>query len=83
MFLNDKRLNYLAKEYNVNFLLKLHCEMEKYSDMFKKFVNVTLIPNDSLFEPLFIKSSLLITDFTSNVYEMGIINKPCLYYEPD
>lgn len=83
MFLNDKRLNYLAKEYNVNFLLKLHCEMEKYSNMFKKFVNVTLIPNNALFEPLFIKSSLLITDFTSNVYEMGMINKPCLYYEPD
>ena len=35
------------------------------------------------FEPLFLKSSLLITDFTSNVYEMGTINKPCIYFRPD
>ena len=82
-FLLDDRLKQLAKKYNVNFLFKLHCEMEKYSKLFNKFTNVTMIPNSDLFEPLFIKSSLLITDFTSNVYEMGMINKPCLYYEPD
>lgn len=83
VFLADKRLTELANKYNVNFLFKLHCEMEKYIELFKKFNQVQLVPNEDLFEPLFIKSNLLITDMTSNVYEMGMINKPCLYYEPD
>jgi len=73
----------LAKKYNVKFLFKLHCEMEKYESLFKKFTNVELVPNADLFEPLFIKSSLIITDYTSNVYEMGMVNKPCIYFEPD
>ena len=82
-FLDDKRITELAKKYNVNFLFKLHCEMEKYSNLFTKFKQIELVPNAELFEPLFIKSSLIITDMTSNVYEMGMINKPCIYFEPD
>ena len=83
LLLQDKRITELANKYNVNFLFKLHCEMEKYINLFKKFNQVQLIPNEELFEPLFIKSKLLVTDMTSNVYEIGMINKPCLYFEPD
>lgn len=81
--LSDSRLKEYAQKYNVNFLFKLHCEMELYADLFKKFTNVTLIPNNALFEDLFIKSNLIVTDFTSNVYEMGMIEKPCIYFRPD
>lgn len=81
--LEDERLKTLSDKYNVNFLLKLHCETEKYRDCFTSFKNVKLIDNEELFENLFLKSSLIVTDFSSNVYEMGIINKPCIYYMPD
>lgn len=82
--LSDKRINEFKAKYNINFIFKLHCEMEEYKDLFDKFSsNVTIIDNNAPFEPLFLRSSVLITDFTSNVYEMALINKPCIYYRPD
>jgi CDP-glycerol glycerophosphotransferase (TagB/SpsB family) len=57
--------------------------MEEYKDLFDKFSNITVIDNNAPFEPLFLRSSMLVTDFTSNVYEMALINKPCIYYRPD
>lgn len=82
--LSDKRIKEFKAKYNINFIFKLHCEMEEYKDLFDKFSpNVTIIDNNAPFEPLFLRSSVLITDFTSNVYEMALINKPCIYYRPD
>lgn len=81
--LTDNRIKQFKEKYNINFLLKLHCEMEEYSDLFKNIKNIELIDNNAQFEPLFLKSTMLVTDFTSNVYEMALINKPCIYFRPD
>lgn len=57
--------------------------MEKFSNCFSGLKYVDLIPDEELFEPLFLSSKMIITDFTSNVYEMATIGKPCLYFRPD
>ena len=81
--LSDKRIKQFKEKYNINFLFKLHVEMEEYRDLFTDIKEITFIDNAAPFEPLFIKSSAIITDFTSNVYEMALLNKPCIYFRPD
>lgn len=81
--LSDPRLKDISEKYNIKFLFKLHCEMEPFIEYFKKFDSIELVPNEAPFEPLFVKSKMIVTDLTSNVYEMGMIGKPCLYFRPD
>ena len=81
--LSDKRIKQFKEKYKINFLFKLHCEMEEYKNLFTDIEDITFIDNAAPFEPLFIKSSAIITDFTSNVYEMALLDKPCIYFRPD
>lgn len=79
----DSRWATISEKYHVNFIWKMHVMMEKYQNKFYKNPAIKVIPNEKPFEPLFLSSKMIITDFTSNVWEMGVIGKPCLYFEPD
>lgn len=81
---NPKLLQYCRKN-KLKIVFKMHSIQYNWLKYYKKYQNdvVWLSPLAEPFEPFFIKSKLMITDISSNAYEMAKINKPCIYFEPD
>ena len=81
---NEKLIN-TCKKYNLKIIFKMHSIQYNWLDYYKKFENniIKLSPLSERFEPVFIRSKMIITDISSNAYEMAKINKPCIYFEPD
>lgn len=83
--LTNKKLLYLCKKNDLKLVFKMHPIQYDWLKYYKKyesdFVEISDITKP--FEPEFIKSKFIITDISSNAYEMAKINKPCIYFEPD
>lgn len=80
--------NYLlkvCKDKNIKIIFKMHPIQYDWLKYYKCCENniVKISPISEPFEPEFIRSKLIITDISSNAYEMAKINKPCIYFEPD
>ena len=80
--LNNKELNELIIKNNITIYFSIHHEMIKYKKYF--FLNkfVKYINQESINECLK-KSSLLITDFSSIIFDFMVCNKPFIIYIPD
>jgi CDP-glycerol glycerophosphotransferase (TagB/SpsB family) len=54
----------------------------KYKDLFKvpKYIEYG---TNLQFQDLLVEADAIVTDFSSNAYEMAVIGKPCFYYIPD
>ena len=63
----------------------MHSIQYDWLKYYRKYENdvIKLSSLSEPFEPLFVKSRLIITDISSNAYEMAKIGKPCIYFEPD
>lgn len=83
--LSNKKLLDMCRIHGLKIIFKMHSIQYNWLKYFKKFENdvVKLSPLSEPFEPIFIRSKLIITDISSNAYEMAKINKPCIYFEPD
>lgn len=83
--LTNKKLLDVCRKNNLKLVFKMHSIQYDWLKYYKKYENniVRLSPLTEPFEPEFIRSKLIITDISSNAYEMAKINKPCIYFEPD
>lgn len=82
---NEKLIKFLEEN---NYILKfaLHPGMMSYIDEFKKFENnnIIILSSDSLnYNKLFKESKLIITDYSSAVFDFAYLKKPIIYFQFD
>lgn len=84
-FLTSERLNGLLKQNNVKLKFFLHPKFRDYIDLFditssqvEKF-GFLEVPMDEMI----MKSSLMISDYSSVIWEMFYLKKPCVFYHFD
>ena len=63
--------------------VKLHPQMEKYKDMFSLPKGITFWGKKTTYREMYEKSSLLVTDYSSAIYDFAYLKKPVVYYQPD
>ena len=80
--LNNNNLNELIIKNNITIYFSIHHEMIKYKKKFILNKFVKYINQETIFECLK-KSSLLITDFSSIIFDFMVCNKPYIIYIPD
>ena len=78
--LNSDELHELSKKCHITFMH--HAMFYKYKDLFKvpKYIEYG---TNLQFQDLLVEADAIVTDFSSNAYEMAVIGKPCFYYIPD
>lgn len=84
-FLSSKKLHALLKEHNVKIKFFLHPKFRDYIDLFdssssniEKF-GFLEVPIDEMI----MKSSLMISDYSSVIWEMFYLKKPCVFFHFD
>lgn len=83
--INNKNLIKLLDNNNLNFILYVHYEFQKYSHLFSTSSNKIIISNinkDDV-QDLLINSCLLITDYSSIFFDFAYMEKPIIYYQFD
>ncbi|MEG3132031.1 CDP-glycerol glycerophosphotransferase family protein [Rouxiella sp. T17] len=82
--LHSEVLKHFSKKYNIKVIFFPHANINPYIEMFSvpEYIEVYDHKNISIQE-LFIKSSLMITDYSSVAFDMAVINKQTLYYQFD
>ncbi len=84
--LKSEKLNKLLKDYNVKLKFFMHIELQrKYSQYFQGFKSDIEIINvgEQTVNEILSESSLLITDYSSVVFDFHYMNKPILFYQFD
>lgn len=83
--LTNEKILRICKENGLKLVFKMHPIQFDWLKYYERFENdvVKISPQSDPFEPEFIRSKLIITDISSNAYEMAKIGKPCIYFEPD
>ncbi|MDN6836215.1 MAG: CDP-glycerol glycerophosphotransferase family protein, partial [Lactococcus lactis] len=84
-FLSSKKLHALLDEYNVKVKFFLHPKFRDYIDLFD-----SSSPNIEKFgfleapiDEMIMKSSLMISDYSSVIWEMFYLQKPCVFFHFD
>ncbi|MCO8289711.1 CDP-glycerol glycerophosphotransferase family protein [Tetragenococcus halophilus] len=84
-FLSSERLHYLLEENNVEIKFFLHPKFRDYIDLFD-----SSSPNIEKFgfletplDEMIMKSSLMISDYSSVIWEMFYLQKPCVFFHFD
>jgi len=78
---NDKLNNHLIK-YNITLYFSIHRQLIKYSNKFKKIKKIKYIEEKYIAECLS-KTNLVISDFSSIIFDMIFRGKPYIIYIPD
>ena len=78
---NDQLINNLSKK-NLTLYFTLHHQLYKYKNKFEKMSNVKYIEEDNIAECLS-KTNLIVTDFSSIIFDMIYRRKPYIIYIPD
>jgi len=79
--INDPRLLESLKAHGYRFCFKLHEELTVQRDDFNIPDGVELVDKEITFNELFDKASLMITDYTSAVFDFAFLMKPVIYYQ--
>lgn len=83
-FLNNEKLKQLSLEYDYKIIYFPHANVQIYSHLFDIPEYVDVITHDvGSIQPLFQKSALMITDYSSVAFEMAFLNKQVIYYQFD
>ena len=77
--LNDERLNSKAKEYGYEIAFKIHPAMKSMSEYFTGGSNVEIYGIDKSYNEMYRDSSLVVTDYSSAVFDMAYLGKPIVY----
>ncbi len=82
--LQSKTLLHLSNKYGYKIAFFPHAEIAPYLDDFEppKYIEV-LSHNHGSIQDLFQKSALMITDYSSVAFEMGILQREVIYYQFD
>ncbi|WP_236951259.1 CDP-glycerol glycerophosphotransferase family protein [Methanosphaera sp. BMS] len=80
--INNDKLHEILEKYDYEFIFKPHPELIKHMD---KFDNKGYYKDASevSFQDIFRESSLLISDFSSVVFDFVYLKKPIIYYQPN
>jgi len=81
LFLLYIKVNNLSKK-NLTLYFTLHHQLFKYKNKFEKMNNVKYIEEDNIAECLS-KTNLIVTDFSSIIFDMIYRRKPYIIYIPD
>lgn len=81
--LESKKLTSLLEKYNYKLVFAPHQELDKYKSLFIKNDNIYLWDSEESMQDLFLRASLMITDYSSVAFEMGFLNKCVFYYQFD
>ncbi|SCX18180.1 CDP-Glycerol:Poly(glycerophosphate) glycerophosphotransferase [Lachnospiraceae bacterium YSD2013] len=63
--------------------VKLHPETERFRDEFSLPVGIILWDENTSYSEIYEKTSLMITDYSSCIYDFVYLKKPIIYYQPD
>ena len=80
--INNKILIKVLKENNIRFYFSLHHMIDKYKILFQINPFIIYLNQEDIFECL-IKSNLIITDFSSIIFDIMVRKKPYIIYIPD
>lgn len=80
LLLNDDKVKIISQKCDIIFMY--HSMFSKYKKYFKvpKYIKYG---SDVQFQDMLVDADAIITDFSSNAYEMAVIGKPTFYYIPD
>ncbi|UKH23259.1 glycosyltransferase [Actinobacillus pleuropneumoniae] len=83
--LSSEKLNSLLNKYGYKIVFAPHQELNKYSHLFveNQYISIWNPSNNESMQELFLKSSCMITDYSSVAFEMGFLNKCVFYYQFD
>ncbi len=83
--LNDKELSEFLEVNNITVYFYQHQHMQKYSHLFNtNSKKIQIIQNNEIdIQELLIKSSLLVTDYSSVFMDFGYMEKPVIYFHFD
>ena len=83
-FLNNEDLKQLSLEYGYKIVYFPHANVQIYSHLFDIPDYIDVVTHDiGSIQPLFQKSALMITDYSSVAFEMAFLNKQVIYYQFD
>lgn len=83
--LKSSKLQDLCSKYNFKVIFFPHANVQCYLSMFDvpEYIEIVQHSNTKSIQSLFVKSTLMITDYSSVAFEMAIQNKQTLYYQFD
>lgn len=84
-FLNDKDLEKMILEKNLEVIFFLHRNMQKYIDAFDNVSNHVIIASWKKYDiqELLKSSAIMVTDYSSVFFDMIYMQKPILFYQFD
>ena len=77
------RLLRMIHSYGYSVKVKLHPEVEKFKEVINLPVGVTFWDENVSYNEIYEKSSLMITDYSSCIYDFVYLKKPIIHYQPD
>lgn len=82
-FLKAKRLQEIAKKYNMRIVFFPHRNMHVYLDAIDVPPCIDLPDPEYTIQDYFRKATVMVTDYSSVMYEMAFLRKPVVYYHFD
>lgn len=79
--INNSRLLEAIQEYGFKIILKLHPQLQLQTDDFRQSSEVEIVGNEISYNEIFRKSSIMITDYSSSVFDFAYLKKPIIYYQ--
>lgn len=81
--LNDPRLLSAAKEHGYTVRFLPHPNLQPYTDRFTKNAEVDFLSADTPYRRVFAESDLILTDYSSVVFDFAYLRKPVVYTQFD
>ena len=81
--IRDERLNVLLKERNYRLLFCLHPNFRQFASRFAPTENVIMADDAMEYRDIFARSRMVITDYSSAVFDFAYMRKPIVYSQFD
>lgn len=82
-FLNDQRLIDAAKKYGYEIVFRPHPVVYNQIDDFRLNSYVKISPYETSYQDIYADASLIITDYSSAIFDYAYLKKPVIYYHFD
>lgn len=81
--LNHPALLEEAEKQGYRIQFKLHPQMGAYAEKFRPHESVRIVPVEASYREIYAKSSLVVTDYSSAVFDFAYLRKPVVYAQFD
>ena len=81
--LNDTRLIHAAKQYGYSLGFFPHPNLKPHMSVFRKNENVIFLGPETTYRDVYAKSALVITDYSSAVFDFAYMRRPVIYTQFD